>query len=78
MKGTTGRTGRAFAALAFLGTLGFGTVQAFAASGAPAALDRACSISDCRANCIAGGASGGSCKWDSSSGEYFCQCNFIG
>ena len=77
MKGTTGRTVRAFSALALLGTLGFGTVQAFAASGAPDALRRACNLTTCKTNCIAAGASGGSCVYDSSSGEYFCKCNFI-
>lgn len=76
MKGSTGRIGRAFAALAFAGALGFGTVQAFA-SGAPRAPQRACDQSYCRISCIASGASGGSCKLDYSTGEYYCQCIVI-
>jgi hypothetical protein len=62
MKGTMGRTGRAFAALALAGALGFGTVQAFAEPATPQSAARLCDKVQCRNQCIAGGHTSGVCE----------------
>jgi hypothetical protein len=76
MKGTVGRTGRAFAALAFAGTLGFGMVQAFA-SGAPEAHRRTCSYPACGIACQADGALGGAAR-STASTTTTVRCIYIG
>jgi hypothetical protein len=64
MKGTMGRTGRAFAALAFVGALGFGTVQAFAGPATPggAGAARYCEDTSCSIKCRYQGAVSGHCS----------------
>ncbi len=70
MKGTMGRTGRAFAALAFVGTLGFGAVQAFAGPAVRDTAERVCNNVTCNVQCTTSGYTTGKC--DRLTGECVC------
>jgi hypothetical protein len=70
MKISMGRTGRAFAALAFVGTLGFGSVQAFADPAVRDTAERLCNNVTCNVQCTTSGYTAGKC--DRLTGECVC------